>query len=245
MPDHVAFSQVITLTCFRFSGWRNRLWGMSQMQLALSPLRQVSGLSFFRLLGTGRRFHYLPNFSVYCLLAVWDDKAAAQRFFADNDRFRLFTERSHEHWTLYLSCYQAHGYWSGEQPFVFTASAPEPNQPVAVLTRATINPRRLRSFWRQALRINQQFAQHTDCWLSLGVGEWPVVQQATFSLWKSADSMKQFAYGNDLHRQAVRNTKQHHWFTEDLFARFVPVGSVGSWRGGDPLTEGLKDRVNE
>ena len=237
----LASSPVVTLTCFRFSGWRNQLWAMSQMQLALSPLQKVPGLSFFRLLGTGRRFHYFPNFSVYCLLAVWDDRNASQRFFTNNERFRTFTERSREQWTLYLKNYQAHGYWSNEQPFIPTASAPEANQPVAVLTRATINPLRLRSFWRQALRINQQFAQHTDCWLSLGVGEWPVVQQATFSLWKNADSMKQFAYGSDLHRQAVRNTKQHHWFTEDLFARFVPVGSEGSWGGKDPLADGMSE----
>ncbi len=245
MSDFVASSQIVTLTCFRFSGWRNQLWGMSQMQLALAPLRKVTGLSFFRLLGTGRRFHYFPDFSVYCLLAVWENTSVAQRFFADNDRFRMFIERSHEHWTLYLKSYQTHGYWSGKQPFVAAVSSPDPNQPVAVLTRATINPRRLRSFWRQALQINQQFAHHTDCWLSLGVGEWPVVQQATFSLWKSADSMKQFAYGSDLHRQAVRRTRQDHWFTEDLFARFVPVGSEGSWGGKDPLTEGLKEGMIE
>jgi heme-degrading monooxygenase HmoA len=212
---------------------------MSQMQLALPPLKKVSGLSFFRMLGTGRRFHYFPDFSVYCLLAVWDNEDAARYFFAHHPRFRAFTERSHEHWTLYLKSYQAHGYWSGEQPFTSTASPPEPNQPVAVLTRATINPRRLRGFWKQALRINRQFAQHTDCWLSLGVGEWPVVQQATFSLWKDADSMKQFAYRSDLHRQAVRHTRQHGWFTEDLFARFVPIGSEGSWEGRDPLAAGL------
>lgn len=215
------------------------------MQLALAPLRKVPGLSFFRMLGTGRRFHYFPDFSVYCLLAVWDDTATAQHFFTNNDRFRTFTDRSQEHWTLYLKSYQAHGYWSGEQPFDATVSAPDAHQPVAVLTRATINLARLRPFWRQALRINQQFAQHSDCWLSLGVGEWPVVQQATFSLWKNAESMKQFAYGSDLHRQAVRHTRQHGWFTEDLFARFVPVGSEGSWGGRDPLIEGLKDEMIE
>ncbi len=235
----LANAQVVTLTCFRFMGWRHQLWGMSQMQLSLAPLRKVSGLSFFRMLGTGRRFHYFPDFSVYCLLAVWDDEAAARHFFAHHPHFQAFTERSHEHWTLYLQSYQAHGQWSGEQPFASTAPPPEPNQPVAVLTRATINPRRLRAFWRQALRLNRQFTQHTDCWLSLGVGEWPVVQQATFSLWKDADSMKQFAYRSDLHRQAVRHTRQHGWFTEDLFARFVPVGSEGSWGGKDPWVDGL------
>ena len=214
---------------------------MSQMQLAVAALQQVPGLRFFKMLGTGRRFHYFPNFSVYSLLAVWEDQAQAQQFFQTSPLFQSFTERSEEHWTLYLKNYQAHGHWSGQQPFVSAIDAPGADQPVAVLTRATLNLARLRSFWRQALRINRQFAEHTDCWLSLGIGEWPVVQQATFSLWKNTDSMKRFAYNNHLHKEAIRGTRQHHWFTEDLFARFVPIGSEGSWGGRDPL----KDRRTE
>ncbi len=211
---------------------------MSQMQLASSSLQQVGGLRFFKMLGTGRQFHYFPNFSVYGILAVWEDLTHAQHFFRESPVFQPFVERSQEQWTLYLKNYQAHGYWSGQQPFVPAVEAPEADQPVAVLTRATLNLTRLRSFWGQALRINRQFAEHTDCWLSLGIGEWPVVQQATFSLWKNADSMKRFAYDSDLHQQAIRRTRQHGWFTEDLFARFVPIGSEGSWEGKDPLRAG-------
>ena len=241
MPDPSVDSQIVTFTCFRYQGLGNKVWAMSQMQLALSSLQHVPGLQFFKMLGTGRHFHYFPNFSVYGILGVWEDQTRAQHFFRAHSAFRPFAERSLEHFTLYLKNYQTHGYWSGQQPFLATAETPRTNQPVAVLTRATINLTRLRSFWGQALRINRQFAEHTDCWFSLGVGEWPVVQQATFSLWKDADSMKQFAYGSDLHRQAVRQTRQHHWFTEDLFARFIPVGSEGSWEGRNPLIEGLND----
>lgn len=230
-------SPVVTFTGFRYEGLRPKLWAMSQMQLSLGAMQRVAGLQFFRMLGTGRHFHYFPNFSVYGLLAVWDDLASAQQFFHASPVVEPFARRSSERWTLYLQNYQTHGYWSGEQPFVPTADAPDAEQPVVVLTRATINLARLRPFWRQALRINRQFAEHTDCWFSLGVGEWPVVQQATFSLWKNSESMKQFAYRSELHQQAVRDTRQHHWFTEDLFARFVPIASEGSWKGKDPLKD--------
>ena len=215
---------------------------MSQMQLALSSLHRVAGLQFFKMLGTGRHFHYFPNFSVYGILGVWKDRTHAHRFFQTHSGFQPFAKRSREYFTLYLKNYQTHGYWSGQQPFMVTADTPSADQPVVVLTRATINLARLRSFWKQALRINQQFAQHTDCWFSLGIGEWPVVQQATFSLWKDADSMKQFAYNSDLHRQAVRQTRRHHWFTEDLFARFLPIASEGSWEGKDPLKDHTDDQ---
>ena len=237
MPSHTALaaSPVITFTCFRYEGVRNKVWAMSQMQLALPSLQRVDGLQFFKMLGTGQQFHYFPNFSVYGMLAVWEDLTHAQRFFRDSPAFRPFAARSQEWWTLYLKNYQTHGYWSGQQPFVPTAKAPPADQPIAVLTRATLNLARLRSFWGQAVRINRQFAEHTDCWLSLGIGEWPVVQQATFSLWKDADSMKRFAYRSPLHQQAIRRTRQHAWFTEDLFARFIPIGSEGSWYGKNPL----------
>ncbi len=212
---------------------------MSQMQRAVNPLKRVAGLQFFRQLGSGRQFHYYPNFSVYGLLAVWQQEADAERFFRSNPTFASFAERSQEYWTLYLENYQAHGRWSGQQPFEAVAASPPQKQPVVVLTRATINPLRLRSFWRQALQINQRFSEHHDCYFSLGVGEWPVVQQATFSLWKNAESMKQFAYRSELHKQAVRRTRQHGWFSEDMFARFIPTKSTGSWHGIDPLHNAL------
>ena len=209
---------------------------MSQMQRAIASLEKVPGLQFFKLLGTGRRFHFLPNFSEYGLLGVWQDQAHAQLGLHTHPAFQKFTHRSEEQFTLYLQNYQTHGYWSRKQPFTATANPPANDQPVAVLTRATINLARLRSFWKQAIQINRQFAKHTDCWFSVGIGEWPVVQQATFSLWKDTDSMKRFAYSSSLHQQAMRRTRQDHWFTEDLFARFVPIHSEGSWQGRNPLT---------
>ena len=228
-------TSLTTVTYFRFEGWNHQLWAMSQMQLALAALKRVPGLSFFKLLGTGRRFHYLPNFSVYGILGVWETIEDAQAF-RNTPIFQHFTAHSEESWTVYLKNYQAHGYWSGKQPFVSTTAAP-PLQgvPIAVITRATINLARLRSFWKQALRINQAFTQHPGCLLALGIGEWPVVQQATFSVWKDAQSMKDFAYGSDLHRQAIRGTRQQHWFKEDMFARFVPIATEGTWQGADPL----------
>ena len=111
-------TSLTTVTYFRFEGWNHQLWAMSQMQLALSALKQVPGLSFFKLLGTGRRFHYLPNFSVYGILGVWEAIEDAQAF-RNTPIFQRFTAHSKESWTVYLKNYQAHGYWSGKQPFVF------------------------------------------------------------------------------------------------------------------------------
>ena len=108
MPDPSA-AGVVTFTCFRYAGLRNKIWAMSQMQRAIASLEKVPGLQFFKLLGTGRRFHFLPNFSEYGLIGVWQDQAHAQLGLHTHPAFQKFTHRSEEQFTLYLQNYQTHG----------------------------------------------------------------------------------------------------------------------------------------
>lgn len=226
---------VVTFTCFRYSGLANKLWALSQMRRSSKAMQGWAGLQFFKLLGTGQGFHYRPNLSAYGIIAVWESREAAQHFFQQSPVFRRFVNHSREHWTVYLKTYQSHGYWSGQQPFMPSVATPTDNMPVAVLTRATIQLSRVKPFWRQAIRINRQFHHHEGCLLALGVGEWPFFQQATFSIWKDQQSMYRFAYQSKFHQKAIQMARKHRWFKEDLFARFVPVATEGSWYGANPL----------
>ena len=51
------------------------------------------------------------------------------------------------------------------------------------------------------------------------------IQQATFSIWDSVDSVKNFAYGNGVHSKIVAKTRKRNWYKEDLFARFELLNS--------------------
>jgi hypothetical protein len=40
--------------------------------------------------------------------------------------------------------------------------------------------------------------------LSIGVGEWPLIQQATLSIWKTQAEMIDYAYKIEKHKEVVR-----------------------------------------
>jgi hypothetical protein len=48
-------------------------------------------------------------------------------------------------------------------------------------------------------------------------------------------AMRAFAYKTDSHREAMQQKIRQNWYWEELFARFVMVGSEGSYQGTDPL----------
>ena len=59
---------------------------------------------------------------------------------------------------------------------------------------------------------------------------------STFSIWRSAAAMREYAFGRDgSHQAAVRADRARPFHHESAFVRFRPYASQGSVDGRDPL----------
>ncbi|MDQ3470568.1 MAG: spheroidene monooxygenase, partial [Actinomycetota bacterium] len=106
------------------------------------------------------------------------------------------------------------------------------------VTRADVRWRAWPAFRRAARRVSAEVREADGLLAVVGIGEAPVGRLGTFSLWRSAAAVDAFAAaGQPAHAEAVRRTRHERWYGEELFARFQPYASSGSWGGRDPLRE--------
>lgn len=229
--------KITTITFFRYQTLRQKLWAFGMMQFAHKHLVNIKDQRFYKLLGSGKGlgFNPLPDWSVYCLLQVWDHHDAAEQFFKSSRLVGEYRSRSVEICTIYMQVIQSHGFWSGVKPFGEDNSVISDKTHIAVITRATIRASRLYDFWRYVPASQKPLKNAEGLIYTKGIGEVPIKQMATFSLWKDLESLQTFAYRSHEHRKAIQMTRQLDWYSEELFARFQPYAIAGRWDWGGML----------
>lgn len=212
------------------------LRAMARLGTDRRMLGAVPGLRFWRLLGTGSGSDTGPGADLRrtALFAIWDDEASLEAFHV---RMAARWAEADEAWHVRLRALGGHGAWRGRAVLdeLQPASAGAAASPVAIITRADVRLRSWRPF-RAAGRPVSEELQGADGLLAVvGIGEAPVGRLGTFSLWRDLAAARAYATAMPGHREVVRRTRSEHWYGEELFARFEPYASAGSWDGRDPL----------
>lgn len=207
---------------------------MARLGLDRPRLARVPGLRFWRVLGTGRGDDTGPSVDPRrtALFAVWERESDLDAFVGDHPIARRW-DRAEEAWHVRLRSLGGHGAWRGVDPL----DGLEPGNtggPVAMITRADVRVRSWRAFGSAGGPVSDEVRASAGLLGVVGIGEAPVGRLGTFSVWRSVEDARRFVV-QPHHRDVIRRTRAEDWYGEELFARFEPYGSSGSWGGRDPL----------
>ncbi|MDB3913882.1 hypothetical protein N9254_00875 [Flavobacteriaceae bacterium] len=221
-------SQTTLISFFQYAGIKNKWHAFTRMGRSPILQKKINGLTFFKPLGTGsgNGFSVKPDFSTFGFLAVFKSEELAKEFLG-TDVVKEYTKTTVSYSHVLMRTVKSHGEWSKLNPF---ESSVEYNKtkPLAVITRATIKPKLAYQFWKNVPAVSKSMDKYDELIFSKGIGEFPLLMQATFSLWSSAEAMMNYAYKNPKHAEMVKKTRELNWYSEELFARFHPFYQEGN-----------------
>ena len=205
-------------------------WGLSRLVLGERALGRVPGLRFARVLGSGRGggFGLAPGFDHQGLVCFFDDEDSARAFAIEAPPMHAYRDHARESLCALLRATSCRGTWGGASLAV--AAQAQDGAPMAALTRASIRLRHAARFWQHAPATHDGIARADGCSLAVGLGEAPLLRQATFSLWDNAQAMDDYARSG-AHLAAIHGATRQGWFSESMFVRFAPISIEGEWHG--------------
>lgn len=206
-------------------------WGAGRYVLSRFVLAKTVGLRFSKMLGAGYDggFGLRPSLTRQGLFLVFDQPSDARAFLESSDVIKQYREHCKELLTMTLQPYSVKGSWSG-MTLAPNQPAPLADQAIATLTRASIRPSRVKSFWRLAPATHDALFAAQGCDLAIGVGEAPFFRQATISLWQNTDAMNQYAQ-QGAHLTAIKAAFKEDYFSESMFVRFIAQDLKGVYKG--------------
>lgn len=218
-----------------------RSWGWMRLMAGPSAIKQVPGLLFAKVMGSGHGggFSIRPSPSHQGLICRFKNVDTAMKFLKGT-HVSAMREKSRESWSGLLAVTSTRGAWDQDQwPVTDEFSrkygdvlSGQKVQPLAVLTRASIVPSKTMAFWRYAPAAQADLQHSKGCLLSMGLGEIPLVRQCTFSLWQDKQAMRDYAF-QGAHQTAISAAYRNDFFSESLFVHMQVLGMSGKWMGQD------------
>lgn len=222
---------------FHLFAWQGLTQSLQALAFDRFRFRKSKGLEFIRVLGTGEGRSTAPGSELTrtALFCLFETEQDADHFVAQvGDR-----RGTRESWHVKMRGAGGHGAWRGKDiPRLLGSPASQSSgsaEPLAVITRAQVRVSAWRVFANEARVVDAEL-QGSDGLLGVvGIGEMPIRRLGTFSLWRSPGAMQDFARRRPEHSRVVARTRAERWYGEEMFARFTPYWSTGSWDGHDPL----------
>lgn len=226
MPFQGSF---VTVRFFHFGGIQAKWRAFTEMGRARFESWNADGLLFSKHLGSGagKGFSILPDLSTYAWLGVWNNSESADRFFQHEGRWLEFRSLADNSFGFDAIPIRSHGTWNGQQPFQTDSRLGDWAGRVAVLTRASIRRSQALRFWINVPGSSRGLDNQPGLIFAKGVGELPLVEQATLSLWDSVQSVQAFAYKGQAHAPMVRKTRETGWYSEEMFVRMAVMKEFG------------------
>jgi hypothetical protein len=167
------------------------------------------------------------------LIAAWDSDAALDRFLTDHRTGEILAGG----WHTRLEPLRCFGSWSG-MPNLPTKTLPvDDEEPVAVLTLGRLRFLRTAPFLKSGAPAERDAIADPAMVASTGLARLARPRLvSTFSIWRSAAAMREYAFDQaGSHQAAVRTDRAKPFHHESAFVRFRPYASQGIWDGCDPL----------
>jgi hypothetical protein len=189
-------------------------------------LKRLSGISFIKMLGTGKGESFTPKDADPTRWGILVTISENQISNLDKSFvIRSWQKICKKEYRVILKPISSHGFWSRKQPF--SVEKFDWSAKIAAVTRARIVWRKNLIFWRAVPPVTESLHQSPGLLNAIGIGEAPIGLQGTFSVWKDAASLRDFAYKGKAHSEAIKATSAQQWYSEELFARFAVIEERG------------------
>jgi len=195
-------------------------FALLRMALDRGALRRIKGVHFAKMLGTGKGETFTPRDAdpnQWGALIVLDSSKLDS---LDNSKIiKRWRSNSLSEVRYLLEPISSHGLWARVNPFAYATT--QSDGEVVAITRARIKWFQNFRFWRAVPPVTASLHSSAGLLKTIGIGEAPIGLQGTFSHWNSGADLRNFAYKGTAHQEAIAATERHHWYAEELFARFA------------------------
>ena len=125
--------------------------------------------------------------------------------------------KCHERVEIKIDPYEFKGSWNKINPFKNDSTYK--GGKILIITRARVKFKKLLEFLISTSKASKSIKNHSGALYYKGVGELPIIEQSTISIWETEEKMKLYAYNNSDHMKIITKARKRRWYSEELFVR--------------------------